>query len=419
MTASADLAIVKTGPANVLASTAIAYHLTVTDLGPSDAAALTVTDTLPAGVAFVSATGTGWTCTNAGNVSVTCTSPALAAGTTAPVIDLVVTAPAVNSTLTNVADVSAATADPDPANNTSTLVTAVGPAADVSLTKTGPATVAPGGTIAYLLTAHDAGPSDATTVSVSDTLPAGIVFVSATGTGWTCTNVGNVSVTCTRPTIGAGTTAPVITVVVTAPAHAATLTNTATVTNAVLDPDPSNNTASAGTVVGAAADLSLVKTGPATVVAGGALAYHLVVTNAGPDAATTVRVVDTLPPGVTFVSASGSGWACSHAGDASVTCTRATLANGATAPTISVVVTAPSSPASLTNSAQVLASTLDPVPDNNSSSAPTEVLAAGGGSGGGPLPHTGASGLGLIPVGLLLLVVGGSLTTLARRRLGR
>ena len=51
------------------------YQVDVANAGPSDAAAVTVTDTLPAGVTFVSATGTGWTCTNAGNVSVTCTRP--------------------------------------------------------------------------------------------------------------------------------------------------------------------------------------------------------------------------------------------------------------------------------------------------------------------------------------------------------
>ena len=62
----------------------MAYSLVVVDNGPSDAAGLSVTDTLPAGVTFVSASGTGWTCTNTGNVSVTCTRPTLATGATRP-----------------------------------------------------------------------------------------------------------------------------------------------------------------------------------------------------------------------------------------------------------------------------------------------------------------------------------------------
>ena len=55
----------------------------------------------------------------------------------------------------------------------------------------------------------------------------------------------------------------------------------------------------------ASANLSIVKTGPATVVAGGNVSYGLVVANAGPSDAASLSVVDTLPAGVTFVSADG------------------------------------------------------------------------------------------------------------------
>ena len=57
MTASADLSIVKSGPATVVAGGSVSYSLVVANNGPSDAANLSVTDTLPAGVTFVSATG--------------------------------------------------------------------------------------------------------------------------------------------------------------------------------------------------------------------------------------------------------------------------------------------------------------------------------------------------------------------------
>src|SRR5262249_57083901 len=93
VTASADLAITKTGPATVVAAGSVACSLTVTNNGPSDAASLTVTDTLPAGVTFVSATGTGWACSNTGNVSVTCTRAALATGPAAPGIPATPTPP--------------------------------------------------------------------------------------------------------------------------------------------------------------------------------------------------------------------------------------------------------------------------------------------------------------------------------------
>ncbi len=242
VTASADLAITKTGPATVVAGGAVSYQLVVTDNGPSDAANLSVTDTLPAGVTFVSATGTGWTCTNVGNVSVTCTLPTLATGATAPSITIVVTAPAQAASLSNTASVAATTADPNAANNTSVAVTTVTASADLAITKTGPATVVAGGSVAYSLVVVNNGPSDAANLSVTDTLPAGVTFVSATGAGWTCTNVGNVSVTCTRPALAAGATAPTITVIVTAPAQAGSLSNTASVAATTADPNPANNT---------------------------------------------------------------------------------------------------------------------------------------------------------------------------------
>ena len=112
MTASADLAITKTGPATVVAGSSVAYSLVVVNNGPSDAVSLTVTDTLPAGVTFVSATGTGWACSNTGNVSVTCTRPLLAAGATAPTITVTVTAPAQAGSLSNTASVASTTSDP-------------------------------------------------------------------------------------------------------------------------------------------------------------------------------------------------------------------------------------------------------------------------------------------------------------------
>src|SRR5256886_2770289 len=261
VTASADLAITKSGPATVVAGGGVSYALVVVTDGPSDAANLSVADTLPAGVTFVSATGAGWTCTNVGNVSVTCTRPALVAGATAPTITVVVTAPNQAGSLSNTASVSSTTADPTPANNTSVAVTTVTASADLAITKSGPATVVAGGGVSYALVVVNNGPSDAANLSVADTLPAGVTLVSATGPGWTCTNVGNVSVTCTRPALATGATAPTITVVVTAPNQAGSLSNTASVSSTTADPTPANNTSVAVTTVTASADLAITKSG--------------------------------------------------------------------------------------------------------------------------------------------------------------
>ncbi|HEX7150781.1 MAG TPA: hypothetical protein VF618_04775, partial [Thermoanaerobaculia bacterium] len=372
--ASADLSIVKIDAADPVApNSSVVYTLTVTNAGPSTATAVSVVDTLPAGVTFVSATGTGWTCNEAAGV-VTCTMPSLAAGT-APAITVTVTAPATAGTLSNSVTVDSATSDPDNTDDSDTETTEVA-TADLSITKIDAADpVLPSSNIVYTLTVTNSGPSTATSVSVVDTLPAGVTFVSATGTGWTCNEAAGV-VTCTMPSLGVTTAAP-ITITVTAPATPGQLSNSATVSTATTDPNSANDTDTETTDVTAApsADLSIVKIDAADPVApNSSVVYTLTVTNNGPSTATSVSVVDTLPAGVTFVSATGTGWTCNEAAGV-VTCTMPSLAIG-TAPDITVTVTAPATAGLLTNNATVSSATNDSNSANDSDSETTEVVSA-------------------------------------------
>ncbi|MGZ8579531.1 MAG: hypothetical protein ACXWWX_08425, partial [Actinomycetota bacterium] len=217
-----------------------------------------------------------------------------------------------------------------------------------------------------------------------------------------------------------GATAPVIRVVVTAPTQVSSITNAVVVSAVSPDPDVTNDEASITTSVAASADLEIAKTGPATVEAGGRLVYTLSVTNHGPSSAQTVSVVDTLPSGVSFVSASGAGWSCSHAGNVSVTCTRPALGSGATAPVIRVVVTAPTQVSSITNAVVVSSATSDPTPTNDAASRTTSVVAAAGGPGGagGGLAGTGADLRGVLALELGLILLGGLLLVVGRRSSG-
>src|SRR3989475_10060245 len=62
------------------------------------------------------------------------------------------------------------------------------------------------------------------------------------------------------------------------------------------------------------ADLSITKTdNPDPVNAGATLTYTVTVTNGGPSTAANVQATDNLPAGVTFQSASGTGWTCVQA----------------------------------------------------------------------------------------------------------
>lgn len=120
------------------------------------------------------------------------------------------------------------------------------------------------------------------------------------------------------------------------------------------------------------ADLSIVKSAsPDPVALGGTLTYTLAVSNAGPLVACSVTVTDTLPGGVAFVSAGGSGWACVQSAGV-VTCTAASLPMGA-APPISITVTAPTASGFLTNRATISSQTPDPVPANNTASVTSAV----------------------------------------------
>jgi len=136
VTAVADVGIGKSAPAVVSATSNLVYTISVTNFGPSSASGVVVTDTLPAGVTFVSATGGG--VNNSGVVSWSL--GALTSGQVSNVT-VTVTAPASGS-LTNVAMVSTPTGDPNPTNNvTPPVITTVTAVADVGLGKTGPASV--------------------------------------------------------------------------------------------------------------------------------------------------------------------------------------------------------------------------------------------------------------------------------------
>jgi uncharacterized repeat protein (TIGR01451 family) len=137
--------------------------------------------------------------------------------------------------------------------------------ADVSITKTDtPDPVSTGGALSYSIRVSNAGPDAATHVVVTDHLPNGVTFVSATASQGSCSPSSNKRrVTCRLGTIGVQVGpnyvpgggpvytpgAATISIQVLAPSKAGTITNTATVLSDLKDPKASNNTASASTRV--------------------------------------------------------------------------------------------------------------------------------------------------------------------------
>ena len=348
--AQADLFVTKSGPAAVYATTNFTYTIIITNLGPGTATHLSVTDTLPASVTFVSAT-TGVTPT--GNLLVWPDLGPLAPNT----IDLLlvtVTAPTNGLTLTNVATAGSPVSDPNPTNNTSPpVVTTVTPIADLMIAKTAAASVLAESNLTYTISVTNLGPSDAGAVVVTDALPAGVVFASASGNGSNTSGV----VTWNFGTLPANQSSNV-TVTVTVPASG-TLTNVASVASPTVDTNIFNNTnPPVITTVNPVADICLGETGPTSIFAISNLTYTISVTNFGPSTASSVTVTDAVPAGASFVSAPGG---VNNSG--TVTWSLGTLSSNQVA-TVTVTVTAPAS-GSLTNVASGGSPTSDPNPTNN------------------------------------------------------
>jgi uncharacterized repeat protein (TIGR01451 family) len=118
--------------------------------------------------------------------------------------------------------------------------------AEVSVEKVGPEMVTPGTDATYVITVTNAGPATATSVTLTDMLPANTTFLSETqnsGPAFFCVTpaVGaNGTVTCTIPTLAAGVSAEFTIVVRVSAQTGSTVANTATVSSPS-DPTPGNN----------------------------------------------------------------------------------------------------------------------------------------------------------------------------------
>jgi uncharacterized repeat protein (TIGR01451 family) len=381
---SADLSITKSdNPDPVTAGNNLTYTLTVSNDGPSTATGVTVVDTLPSGVTFVSASPSVGSFTIVAGV-VTWNVGNLAAAGSATLTIVVNVNPQTTGQLVNSATVSSQTSDTDSSNNSASETTTVNAVADLTLSKTdSPDPVLAGNDLTYSLVVGNSGPSTAVNVVVTDTLPAGTTLVSAVGgTGSTvCAEVQLGVVSCDVGSLDPGETRTIfITVHVASSVPTGTiLTDTASATS----PTSPTANASATTTVHAQADLWIDKQG--TAPAGnpsGALVYLITVHNhpgsvpddtptsgtGGPSDAQNVVVTDPLPLTnkkmvVQFLSPGCTYDKPTH----TVTCTTATLPFG-TAVTYQIQVQVKGSAGTITNTASVTSVTPDPALGNNTDS---------------------------------------------------
>ncbi|MGZ8810217.1 MAG: Ig-like domain-containing protein, partial [Thermoanaerobaculia bacterium] len=222
--------------------------------------------------------------------------------------------------------------------------------ADVSVTKTGPATFTAGTNGSYTIQVTNSGPAAASAVSIADPTPPGLTFVSASAP---CAG----GFPCALGTLASGaTTSITVTYQIPAGYAGSGITNTATVSSTTPDPTVTNNTSTVLTPSATSANLNVTKSGPGTIAAGTSGSFTITITNNGPSNATGVSLSDPTPAGLTFVSATAP---C--AGGVSP-CAIGTINAGASV-SVTVTYSVPAGyagPSPFTNTATVSATTSDP-----------------------------------------------------------
>lgn len=243
-------------------------------------------------------------------------------------------------------------------------VTTVNAVADLAISKIDDVDPAGAGTpLTYTITVDNNGPSDALDVVVTDTLPAGLTFVSTTG----CAEDPNGVPTCTLGTLVAGAQAQITVLVNIDPTTNGTITNTASVATSTTDPNGADNSVDEDTDVQAIADLSIIKSDSMDPVAGQSFTYTVDVANAGPSTATAVEVTDVLPSGLVFDSSPDG---CTE-NLGTVTCVIGNMTSGQMESRSFVVNLMAPIPSVASNTATVAGAEFDPDLDNNSDTEET------------------------------------------------
>lgn len=244
----ADVSIAKTSDnTNVYPGKDITYTLIVNNSGPSAATNIRVTDYLPTEVTFISASHQG--VYNTQSHSIDWTLPELENGSvqTLSIVVSLSNQVAEGASIINYATAMSEVNDPNPTNNTALhIISVIGLRADLAVTKqSGESSMPVGETVEYTIIVTNNGPDDAMNVIITDTLPSAIQFISANENGIhdELTN----AITWNYAYMAPGETI-VLTVegrIKSDTRGGVTLVNMASAYSETVDPDLSNNTASA------------------------------------------------------------------------------------------------------------------------------------------------------------------------------
>jgi uncharacterized repeat protein (TIGR01451 family) len=250
------------------------YKATITNTGDAAATNVVLTDVLPAGVTFTAASIASGTAANraaapaiaggctydTGTRTVTCNAASIGAG--GSYVATITVKPRNEGTLNNTATITASQWDPATGNNSASVngLPAV-KFVDLQVQKVGSANpIFSGQNVTYTITVKNVGtPFGATGVTLTDTLPASVNFVSATTSQGSLITppVGSTgTVTANLGSIASGATATVTITV--SSTTAGVVTNSASATSTESESTPANNTGSASTTVNSSALLKVL-----------------------------------------------------------------------------------------------------------------------------------------------------------------
>jgi uncharacterized repeat protein (TIGR01451 family) len=233
-------------PDPALVGGTLTYNLTVTNRGPSTAAGTIVTATLPSTVSILSANASQGTSSTVSNV-VTFVLGGVNSSSMASMS--IACRPLAPGNLLATAKVTSNLPDPITANNTASTSTAINPASDLVVTLADyPDPAVLRSNFYYSITVANRGPNPANSVTVNQTIPAGVKVVSNFTSQGTVSILGNGgTVISSLGTLVVGATANLV--ITAAGTNVGTFLSSVTAASAQTDADLANNTASVTTVV--------------------------------------------------------------------------------------------------------------------------------------------------------------------------
>ena len=288
----ADISVIKGNEPVAMPGGRFIYGIEIANAGPSFAENVTLTDNIPAsilnpeysidnGVTFQPWNGSL-------NIGI------LDAGEIRNIIIRGTVSQTAIGTIINTATVSSTTPDPNLNNNTSTSEAEVSSSADISVVKrSNQIVVVPGDVLDYTIEVRNAGPSTAQNVTLTDNIPASILspeYSIDNGVTFQPWN-GSLSI----GTLDAGEIRNIIIRGIVSQTAIGTIINTATVSSTTPDPNPDNNTSTSEIDISSSADISVIKLANKTEsCVGEQIDFVIVVSNAGPENAQNVTLIDNV-----------------------------------------------------------------------------------------------------------------------------